>query len=160
MADLRAPTPSGAAELAVPNREDLLNNIMQNQKRMLSALNRVIQNNKNVLIRYAEAKVLNDPKVFTDKHYLILDHLNVKLCNAIQNRYKQQQQKLLSNISKLDALSPLKVLSRGYAFVQNEEKGVIQKVEKLSVNDAIQIHMSDGKARCIVNDITLVENNE
>ena len=51
------------------------------------------------------------------------------------------------------------MLSRGYAFVQHDEKGVIQKVEKLSVDDAIQIQMSDGKARCIVEDITLDKRN-
>ena len=160
VADLRAPTPSGAAELAVPNSEDLHNNIIQNQKRMLSALARTLQNNKNLLKRYAEAKVLNDPKAFTDKPFLMLDHLTDKLFSSVQKCYKDYEQKLFSNISKLDALSPLKVLSRGYAFVQSEEKGVIQKVEKLSLNDVVQIHMSDGKARCIVSDITLENKNE
>ncbi len=160
VADLRAPTPSGAAELAVPNAEDLRINIAQNQKRISAALTRVVQNNKNLLMRYTQAKVLNDPKAFTDKPYLMLDHLTEKLFGSVEKCYKLQEQKLLSNISKLDALSPLKVLSRGYAFVQHEEKGVIQKIEKLSVDDVIQIHMSDGKARCIVDNITLKDYNE
>lgn len=155
VADLRAPTPSGAAELAVPNAEDLYNHINQNQKRISAALSGLVQNSKNLLNRYTQAKVLNDPKAFTDKPYLMLDHLNEKLIKSIQMCYKAQEQKLLTNISKLDALSPLKVLSRGYSFVQHEEKGVIQQIEKLSINDVIQIHMSDGKARCIVDDITL-----
>lgn len=160
VADLRAPTPSGAAELAVPNCEDLCTNIAQKQKRILAALTRVVQNYKNLLKRYTEAKVLTDPKAFTDKPYLLLDHLTEKLFGSVEKCYKLQEQKLLSNISKLDALSPLKVLSRGYSFVQHEEKGVIQKIEKLSIDDVIQIHMSDGKARCIVDDITLKDCNE
>lgn len=159
VADLRAPTPSGAAELAVPNSTDLQTNIRQNQKRMVSALTRVVQNNENLLKRYTEAKVLNDPKAFTDKPFLMLDHLTEKLFGSVEKCYKERKQELTANISKLDALSPLKVLSRGYAFVQHDEKGVIQKVEKLSVDDAIQIQMSDGKARCIVEDITLDKRN-
>ena len=155
VADLRAPTPSGAAELAVPNAEDLRVNISQSKKRIAAALTRVVQNNKNLLTRYTQAKVLNDPKAFTDKPYLLLDHWTEKLLGSIQKHYKLQEQKLLTNISKLDALSPLKVLGRGYSFVEHEEKGVIQKIEKLSVDDVIQIHMSDGKARCIVDNITL-----
>ncbi|MBQ7971196.1 MAG: exodeoxyribonuclease VII large subunit [Clostridia bacterium] len=160
VADLRAPTPSGAAELAVPNAEDLRVNISQSKKRIAAALTRVVQNNKNLLTRYTQAKVLNDPKAFTDKPYLLLDHWTEKLLGSIQKHYKLQEQKLLTNISKLDALSPLKVLGRGYSFVEHEEKGVIQKIEKLSVDDVIQIHMSDGKARCIVDNITLKNCNE
>ncbi len=160
VADLRAPTPSGAAELAVPNAEDLRVNISQSKKRIAAALTRVVQNNKNLLTRYTQAKVLNDPKAFTDKPYLLLDHWTEKLLGSIQKHYKLQEQRLLTNISKLDALSPLKVLGRGYSFVEHEEKGVIQKIEKLSVDDVIQIHMSDGKARCIVDNITLKNCNE
>lgn len=152
-ADLRAPTPSGAAELAVPNAEELLHRLKQEQKRLVSGLVRQMENRKTLLKRYTESKVLNDPKAFTDRRYMLLDHLNEKLMLNMDRRCKEHKHRIITAISKLDALSPLKVLKRGYSFVEGEKGNVIQSVDHLTPEDTVGLRFSDGKAECVVKKI-------
>jgi exodeoxyribonuclease VII large subunit len=119
----------------------------------MNALLRQLENRKTLLNRYVESKVLNDPKVFTDQRYMLLDHLNEKLSSSMEHRWNDQKNKLRTIISKLDALSPLKVLSRGYSFVESDAAGVIQSIEQLSKDDLINLRFSDGSATCLVENI-------
>ncbi len=160
VADLRAPTPSGAAELAVPDQQDLLQQLKQNQSRLSTALNRTVQNHRNLLNRYAQSKVLTDPKAFTDKPYMLLDHLNERLQRSISMRCEGYRYQITNSIAKLDALSPLKVLARGYSFVEDKNGTVIQKVTQLSARDSVKLRFADGSAVCEVQQIEEVKTNE
>ncbi len=153
VADLRAPTPSGAAELAVPNCEDLLHRLTQDRKRLMAGLVRQLETRKVLLKRYSESKVLCDPKAFTDRRFMLLDHINEKLSASMEQRCKYQKHRVMTAITKLDALSPLKVLKRGYSFVENEESNVIQSVNQLFPEEHIRLRFSDGNAECLVKNI-------
>ncbi len=158
VADLRAPTPSGAAELAVPDQQDLLQQLKQNQRRLSAALNRSVQNERNRLNRYVQSKVLTDPKAFTDKPYMLLDHLNERLHRSIVTHCEGYKYQIANSIAKLDALSPLKILTRGYSFVQDKGGAVVQKAANLSPKDMVTLRFADGSAVCEVQEIEEVKN--
>lgn len=159
-ADLRAPTPSGAAELAVPDQENLLQLIVQNQKRLCSALEREMQTARQLHERYANAKVLTDPHAFTDKPYMVLDHLNEKLAGAMRVLLTDQKSALSTAFAKLDALSPLKVLCRGFTVTQNNNGRVIRSVNEIQPDSQIEIKLIDGSARCRVEEVIKVNDDE
>lgn len=153
VSDLRAPTPSGAAELAVPDQNDLMKNIIQNQQRMLSALQKKVQFKKALLERYSNSRIMRDPRAFTDKPYMILDHLNDRLCRGIDQQTQEQKKRLDLTIAQLDALSPLKVLSRGFSVVQTSDGSIIQKSDQVKVGDKVCIKVTDGSLNCSVEKI-------
>lgn len=152
-ADLRAPTPSGAAELVVPDIAELLHRIHQDQKRLDTALSRKMQHCRDQLERYAEARVLKDPHAFTDKPYMILDHLNDRLNRSMLQRTREQRNTVGTIIARLDALSPLKVLQRGFSLAQGENGKVVRSVGQLSVGESLSLYLSDGKAKCRVEEL-------
>jgi exodeoxyribonuclease VII large subunit len=112
------------------------------------------------LNRYAQSKVLTDPKAFTDRPYMLLDHLNERLHRSISMRCESYKYQITNSMAKLDALSPLKVLTRGYSFVQNKDGAVVQKVQSLSQKDIIKLRFADGSALCEVQEIEEVKTNE
>lgn len=149
-ADLRAPTPSGAAELAVPNSEELIQRLRSDQKRMMNALLSRVENCKSLLKRYKEAPVLTDPKALMDKRYLLLDHLIEKMQLTMENRCKDHKHRVIAAMAKLDALSPLKVMQRGYTLARDEDNNVIKSVSTLEKGKEINLRFVDGTANCIV----------
>jgi len=153
VADLRAPTPSGAAELAVPDRDSLKESITQFNRRLYSALDRKMSTAKERLERYTNAKILNDPHAFTDKPYMLLDHLNDKLNHAIQVWCNEHKRLLEKQIAKLDALSPLKIMQRGFMSARDDDGNLIRSVDQLSKQDYIRLRMTDGKVKCRVEEI-------
>ena len=150
VADLRAPTPSGAAELAVPNFEELLVTINQQQNRLKIALNNRLVRSREQVERYANARVLRDPKAFTDKPYLLLDHLVQQLQQNISIKCHDYKMKIASLMGKLDALSPLKVMHRGFSLTEDSEGNVVRSVTQLSQGQAVSLRFGDGKAACKV----------
>ncbi len=152
-ADLRAPTPSGAAELAVPDSENLKQLILQYQKRAQTALGRKMQHSRQLLEQYANARVLTDPRAFTDKPYMVLDHINEKLVRVIQASYVERKNQVDTVLAKLDALSPLKVMRRGFSVAQNDEGELIRSIGQLNPDQKIALRLNDGSARCRVEKI-------
>ncbi|MBQ7089481.1 MAG: exodeoxyribonuclease VII large subunit, partial [Clostridia bacterium] len=153
VADLRAPTPSGAAELAVPDQQALTELIYQHKKRLFTALDRKLKTAKERLDRYANARVLTDPHAFTDKPYMLLDHLNEKLIKAINVHCSNQKGRLEQHIAKLDALSPLKVMRRGFLAARDECGNLIHSVDQLKKDDSLLLRVTDGKVKCCVEEI-------
>ena len=153
VADLRAPTPSGAAELAVPEKEELLLGISRDQKRLLAALSKKMQHSRDLYERYAKARILHDPKAFTDKPYLMLDHLTGRLKTSFTAGYNKQAHLLSTQLAKLDALSPLKVLKRGFSLTCDEKGKVIRSIRHLKKDDQISLRLNDGGARCKIEEV-------
>lgn len=160
VADLRAPTPSGAAELAVPDQRELLGQITEQQKRMQTALTRRLQNSRALLERYAGARILKDPKAFTDKPFMQLDHLTDRLCASVTGLYKEQAGKLSACMAKLDALSPLKVLSRGFTMVSDDAGKILRSAAQIKPDDRITLRWADGDAQCRVEKGTIYGKKE
>ncbi len=145
VADLRAPTPSAAAELAVPSVTELKVNINKSYGIMLSALQKNINYKRSVLSRFA----VKSPADFVNQSRIRVDGYEKSLESCINLKLQNKRKLLQINSAKLDSLSPLSVLSRGYA-VASGEKGVIKSVNDIDVGDNIYIKLRDGGAACLV----------
>ena len=145
VADLRAPTPSAAAELAVPSIAELSATISKNYGIMLSALQKNINYKRSVLSRFA----VKSPMDFVNQSRIRVDSCEKSLLSSVSLMMENKNKLLQVNCAKLDSLSPLSVLSRGYA-VASGEKGVIKSVNDISTGDSIYLKLKDGGADCRV----------
>ena len=150
VADLRAPTPSAAAELAVPDVYELKQKINNYQNRCRISLKKQIELMRLRYEKCMKSRIFTDPlRKIRDKD-VILDSYVQRLENSVKNKQKENQSKYIELVAKLDALSPLKTLTRGY--VLTEKEGVLVKSAKeLKENDEVKLRFFDGekKARCI-----------
>lgn len=149
VADLRAPTPSAAAELAQVDVREVKYKIDAYQKRMKNSL---IKNLDLMKMRYKKAitsRVFTKPLQRVQEEYLKIDISVKALQNAIGLKLKETKSNLAKNISKLDALSPLKTLSRGYC-ISEKEGNVIRSVKDLNKGDNIDLKFMDGVKKAII----------
>ncbi len=129
VADLRAPTPSAAAELATPNMTELLSYFKSVKDSLPAIMQRRIDFEKQELDNLASSKVLLSPKGFINIRKNELDMLSADMIKAFKAILSENQREFVALSAKLDALSPLSVLSRGYSIVQNKNK-VIKSAKK------------------------------
>ncbi len=144
VSDLRAPTPSAAAELAVPRIEDIKQKLLTYKSRYKNALLKKLE---LINLRYQKcmaSKVFKDPMQRINEQYMILDKIVKNLEYKIQSKLKDERTKMIKKVAKLDALSPLKTLTRGYTVTQYKGK-VINSSKTLKVGDEIELTFSDGK---------------
>lgn len=145
VADLRAATPSNGAELAVPDREALAQNLDAFSAAMTGALNRQIRLASQRLEGLAASPALRSPTGYLDRREKDLGLLKEKLLAAQNRELSKAQQKYVANVAKLDAMSPLKVLSRGYAMAQKETGELIRSVKQTTTGESIVVSLADGK---------------
>lgn len=150
VADLRAPTPSAAAELAVPNIEEIKRNIEKYNQRFIIGLNKKLENTKLKFEKVMSTKAFKEPLWMVQENYLKLDQVMKKITDAMKEKHQLSYQTFTNIISKLDSLSPLKTLARGYSIVQKEKK-IIKSKEELRTGDQISIKMYDGEVSAVVN---------
>ena len=143
VADLRAPTPSAAAELAVPNISDLNQKINSYQGRLRMSLVKKVEIMKLRYEKCMSSRVFKEPLRNINDNYLKLDNYIKTLENIIRNKKKEEETKYIELISKLDTLSPLKTLTRGYSLIEQNNK-IIKSVEELKSGDKIDIKFIDG----------------
>lgn len=153
VADLRAPTPSAAAELATPNMAELLSYLKSIRDSLPAIMQRQIDFKRQELDSLTSTKVLLSPKEFVNIRKDELDVLLSDMTKAFKSILTEKQREFVTLSAKLEALSPLSVLSRGYSIVQNENK-VAKSVKDLSIGENITIRLSDGKAECEIKTIT------
>lgn len=147
VADLRAPTPSAAAELAISNKVDLENKLDNLSDRLEKSIEIKIKNRKEKLKSIAEKQVFNKPeKLFSDKIQK-LDNLSLKLGWNIKKNLNQAQEKFNLLNSKLDSLSPLKTIKRGYSVLSNENEKTIKSIDEVDKGDYIYNILKDGKIK-------------
>ena len=156
VADLRAPTPSAAAELATPNMAELLSYFKSVKDSLPAIMQRRIDFEKQELDNLASSKVLLSPEEFINIRKNELDVISADMIKAFKAILSENQREFAALSAKLDALSPLSVLSRGYSIIQNKNK-VIKSAEELNIGQNITVKLSDGKAECEVRAITLDE---
>lgn len=145
VADLRAATPSNGAELAVPDREALAQNLDAFSAAMTGALNRQLRLSSQRLEGLAASPALCSPTGYLDRREKDLGLLKEKLLAAQNRELSKAQQKYVANVAKLDAMSPLKVLSRGYAMAQKETGELIRSVKQTTTGESIVVSLADGK---------------
>ena len=145
VADLRAATPSNGAELAVPDREALAQNLDAFSAAMTGALNRQLRLASQRLEGLAASSALRSPTGYLDRREKDLQLLQEKLLAAQNRELSKAQQKYVANVAKLDAMSPLKVLSRGYAMAQKDTGELIRSVKQTTTGESIVVSLADGK---------------
>lgn len=144
VADLRAATPSNAAELAVPDREALMQTLDAMSASMASALNRQLKNARNHLNVLAASPVLRSPTGYFEQKEKTLELYKSRLTLAQNRRIAGKNQRFIALVSKLDAMSPLKVLSRGYAVAKGPDGHILRTARAVETGDRITVMLSDG----------------
>ncbi|MCM3289665.1 exodeoxyribonuclease VII large subunit [Paenibacillus sp. MER 180] len=196
VADLRAPTPTAAAELAVANREELRQHLTHVNRRLQSAMNRFLNQNQERLLRAQQSAVFRKPEQLMMKHADKVARLQEQLTYRLQliqgqssqrwkelrgrlreqtpvhqvraarkrldgNQHqlvqsmaaitKQKRMETAGMIRQLDALSPLKIMSRGYSLVYDEQEAkLIRSIEEVQPGDVVRVKLSDGQLDCHV----------
>lgn len=196
VADLRAPTPTAAAELAVANREELRQHLTHVNRRLQSAMNRFLNQNQERLLRAQQSAVFRKPEQLMMKHADKVARLQEQLTYRLQliqgqssqrwkelrgrlreqtpvhqvraarkrldgNQHqlvqsmaaitKQKRMEAAGMIRQLDALSPLKIMSRGYSLVYDEQEAkLIRSIEEVQLGDVVRVKLSDGQLDCHV----------
>lgn len=144
VADLRAATPSNAAELAVPDQDTLRQNLDSLSGAMHLALSRQLRLSSQRLKALASCAALNHPGVYIDQRRKSFALLQNRLIHGYQRLLTAKQQRYVSNVSKLDAMSPLKVLSRGYAMVHDSNDQLVGSVAQAKECHQLNIRLYDG----------------
>ena len=150
VADLRAATPSNAAELAVPDQDTLHQQLDSMTAAMASSLDRQIKSAQKHLDVLSQSPALRSPEGYLQQRANSLELLKNRMISAQNQNITRKNQQYIAAISKLDAMSPLKVLSRGYAMTQNNNGEVVRSVKQVEIGERITISLSDGKLSATV----------
>lgn len=150
VADVRASTPSNAAELAVPDRREMREALDHYAIRCRQAMQKKLQALSKRLEELGEKRVLQDPSAPINDRRMALDHLQDRLLSASERQLAAYRQRFVRSGAALDAMSPLRVLSRGYAIVSDSAGVPVRSIAVLRENEQIRIRLSDGRADCRV----------
>jgi len=152
VADLRAATPSNAAELAVPDREALTQTLDSMSSAMVNAMSRQIKSARQHLNVLSESAALRSPAGYLEQKQKTLESLKNRMISAQNQSLSRRKQRFIALTAKLDAMSPLKVLTRGYAMAQTESGEVVRSISQVELGQRINVTLSDGKLSATVMD--------
>ena len=144
VADLRAPTPSAAAELAVPDIYEIKQKINTYQNRLKMSLTKKLEIMKLRYDKCISSSVFKEPTRRIQENYIKMDSYIKQLENLINKVKEKNKNKYIELVSKLDTLSPLKTLTRGYSIVEKDGK-IIKSITDLQTEDEISIRLKDGE---------------
>lgn len=150
VSDLRAPTPSAAAELVYPRYSDIVTKISTDRNRNILAITGYINRKKDYLNRIKAAKIEKVPYDMINSYRVNIDKLLTISKNVLDIKIEKYKSVCVKNIAKIDVLSPLKTLTRGYSVVQNETGHVIKSKDDVKKNDKLNITLQDGKIDAVV----------
>ena len=146
VADLRAPTPSAAAELAVANIEDVRETLKLYNNRYKVALKKKIELMRLSYEKCMERPAYKNPTQKINEQYMVIDMKVKALQNSMMLKLKEAKTSFVKETAKLDSLSPLKTLTRGYSIVTKQESGkVIKSVDDLNSGEKVNLRLSDGQ---------------
>ena len=154
VADLRAATPSAAAELSLPDKEDLSRRVQALTTRLASAQATRLRRHRTRLEQLSASKVLTSPEGVYRLRREKLEGLSQRMELSVGRHLAGKRQSLERAVAGLSALNPLGVLGRGYALVQSEEGEVVPSTEKLTVGQRVTLRFSDGRATAEVREVT------
>ena len=150
VADLRAATPSNGAELAVPDQNALMQYMDAVSSNMAALLIRHLKNAGQRLDMLSKSPVLTSPQAYLEKKSRDLELLSGKLSAVYLQNLESKNRRYTALTAKLDAMSPLKVLSRGYAMAQTDSGAVLKSVEQVIPGDTVTVRLSDGSIHASV----------
>ncbi|MBQ3592919.1 MAG: exodeoxyribonuclease VII large subunit [Clostridia bacterium] len=152
VSDLRAPTPSAAAELCVPDSNELIEKFSNLKNTVLSYTRRTIKEKRLKLDTIAEHRIFKEPAMLIDDRKNVILNIAEKIDTLTKISTERKKNAFLHTVSKLEALSPLAVLSRGYAYATSGEN-IIRSVDDIVCGDKINVVFSNGSATATVNEI-------
>ena len=151
-ADVRASTPSAGAELVSPELDAVISTVKYCKRRIEDEMSSRLKYEKERLERLTKAKVLKSPMEIVEHRRQKLDMLSSELKNSFSAMLSGKKQNFAYLNSKLDALSPLKVLSRGYSITMKNDR-IVRSVSDVEVNDRLEIKLSEGRILCKAEEI-------
>ena len=154
VADLRAATPSAAAELSLPDKGDLTRQVQSLTTRLNAAQTTRLKRYRTQLDRLSAARVLTSPEGVYRLRRETVTALEKRLNLSVSRHLGRKRQSMERVTASLGALNPLAVLSRGYALVQTEAGKVIPAAAALTVGERVSLKFSDGSARAVVEDVS------
>ena len=164
VADKRAPTPSAAAELAVPDGNELKRKFSNVTTRMSALLDGRIKSEREKLRLISGSRALTSPKAYLDDKRMTLLTLSKDLEQSVLMRLEQSKQRFVRLSSVLEAVSPLKVISKGYSAVFKDDGRLIKSVNDVREGDSVSFKLKDGTVNAVVNeavlDIEMCEENK
>ena len=152
VADLRAATPSNAAELAVPDRREVRAALEADGDRLAAAVRGRLDRERRALDRLASSRAMTEPASYFKDKRLLLDYQSGRLVRAMERLTGGRRERLSSLAAALDAMSPLKVLGRGYAIARRADGKVISSVRDTAPGEEFRLRVSDGELDCLVRD--------
>lgn len=148
VADQRASTPSNAAELAVPDQDDLRQALDHLQARLDKAMDRVLQRRQDRLIRLQTSPFLQSPLRAIQEKRLQLNLQRQRFIRGMEQQLQLSRHEIGRLAASLEALSPFKVLARGYSMTQKDDGTVVSMIQQVRVGDILQVRVSDGTITC------------
>ena len=148
VADQRASTPSNAAELAVPDQDDLRQALDHLQARLDKSMDRVLQRRQDRLIRLQASPFLQSPLRAIQEKRLQLNLQRQRFIRGMEQQLQLSRHEIGRLAASLEALSPFKVLARGYSMTQKDDGTVVSMIQQVSVGDILQVRVSDGTISC------------
>ena len=150
VADARAATPSNAAEIAVPDQDALRQSLDAMSGSMAASLSRQLKAARKHYEVLAASPALRSPAGYLEQRRKSLELMKNRLLTAQQNGISRKKQRYIAAVSKLDAMSPLKVLTRGYAMAQKQDGEVLRSIRQVEAGERITVTVSDGQLSATV----------
>jgi len=150
VADVRAATPSNAAEIAVPDKTDVYNWIKSADARLCQAINRDIKSKRQRLQDISKKRVLQSPKYYIEDRRIQVDRNAERLLSVMQKQIYKKRERYARLAASLDAMSPLKVLGRGYSIAYRSDGAVIKNSSDVTKGDRIKVRLQQDEIGCIV----------
>ena len=146
VADLRAATPSNAAELAVPDQMELRQTLAAKEAMLFTLMSKRLKQERQHVNALAQTRGLRSPINYLNDRRMSLDYTHRRLCAASAALLNRERERFVRLAAKLDAMSPLKVLGRGYSMALNENGQLIKTIHAVTVGETMTVSFSDGKA--------------
>ena len=153
VADRRASTPSNAAEIAVPDRAELLRHLSSLSERMNTSEATRLQTLRERLDALKQKRVLTDQLAYVQDRRMELAHLQQRLGDLTRATITEKQKAFTALAASLDAMSPLKVLGRGYAMARNEGGRVLKSSGEVAIGDRVHVTLGSGGFTAVVDEI-------
>ncbi len=150
VADMRAATPSNAAEIAVPDSLAVRRSISEFENRALVSLSSRLSRYKDILKSISEKRVMKSPGNYFQERKMAIDFLTEKLCGSMDKTVMRSRERFAGLVASLDAMSPLKVISRGYSIVSDSCGKIIKKTGDVGSGEKISVRVEDGNINCTV----------
>ena len=150
VADRRASTPSNAAEIVVPDQAELRRKLETLAARMIKTQQHKIEVYSHRLRELQRKRVLSDPMAFLQDRSMQLDLTQEKLVSAMQRHLEQSTRRFTHAAAALDAMSPLRVLHRGYCVAQKEDRTILRSSQQAEVGERVTLHLAEGSLQCEV----------